>query len=175
MILVFPEMIIMIVMALASTICVYINLFLHQKKYGQHVIFAKPTNSEKRLLEQPFAYFLGVTLFVIGYSWFLANYIEGSSQQFLFGLFISLFSVIFGQALGGIFIFLYTIKKPEKISGQIIFKDKQFLALHLQATLMPCLILLISLSIINHSAYILGSLVAVIFMLMKSVVHLIRK
>jgi hypothetical protein len=171
MMLVHLEVILMITMAIATISCLYLNLVLHQQKYAHHVVFDQPTKVQKKLLERPYIYFLGILLFVILYSWFLANYLEDDGQQFAFGLFISLLSIILGQAIGGILIFLYAIKNPEKIAGQTIFKDKKILALHSQAVFMPCLILLISLVIIHPAPFILGSLVAAIIMSLITLVQ----
>jgi len=174
MVLVYQEALLMIVMAIATITCLYLSLILHQKKYAHHVVFDQPTKSQKRLLEHPYIYFLGTLLFVIFYSWLLASQLQGYVQQFLFGSFIATLSIACGQAIGGILVFLYSIKNPEKISGQTIFKDKKFLTLHLQAALMPCLTLLISLAIIHRTAFILGSLVAAAIMSLRCLVQFFK-
>lgn len=174
MILVYLEVMLMITMAIAASICMYLNLILHQKKYAHYVVFDQPTKLEQRLLNHPCIYFLGTLLFVIFFSWILVNYIEDNAQQFFFGAFISLFSIGFGNALGGILIFIYTLRNHEKISGQVIFEDKMFLSLHLQSVLMSCLTLLISLTIIYQTPFMLGSLIAVIIMSLRPLVQLFK-
>ena len=105
---------------------------------------------------------------IISYSYLIASWTAGATQQFAFGLFIALFAIQFGQALGGLLVFWYAIKHPAKISGQAVFKDRQFRALHLQATFMPSLTLLIALAIIYHySPFMLGSLVAAFLLSLK--------
>lgn len=172
--LVYLEMIVMIVTAIVAAVSIYFNLVLHQKKYAHHVAFEQPTKLQKKILEHPFICFLCVLLFVTLYSWVLASFLKGNAQQFCFGGLISLFSLSFGNALAGILIFRYTIKHPEKISGQTIFKDKQFLALHQLLPLMPCLALLISLFILHQSAFFLGGLLAVTIMSLGSILRLIK-
>lgn len=174
--LVYLEAVLMAVMVMLTVICSYLNIVLHQKKYAHHVTFdAAPTKAEKRLLDHPYIYFLGVLAWVIFTTWLLVTHMEGDPQQFYFGFFISFFSILLGAFIGSILIFLYAMKNPEKIAGQVLFKDKIFMALHVQGLLMPCLILLISLSIIAPTSFIFGSLVAAIVVSLRQLLMLRKK
>lgn len=168
------ETISMIGLAVAGIACLYLNLVLYQKKYAQHVVFDQPTTLQKKLIEKPYFYFIITLLLVVFYTWLLANYMEGNTQQFFFGAFISLCSILLGQAAGGILIFLYSIRSPEKISGQTVFEGKKFRLLHLQPTLMTCLALLIPLAVIYKTPFIFGALAAAILMEFVIMLKIIR-
>jgi len=169
------EALLMIAIAMTSVILGYFNILLHQKKYAQHILFdAESRKAEQRLLDYPYLYFIGVLGAVILLSSILIALGEGDLQQFLFGLLIAQFSMFSGSLIGGILVFLYAIKNPEKISGQSFFNDKKFLALHAQNLYMPCLVFLIFLSIIDFTPFIFGGLIAAIVLTFGQFLKLLK-